>query len=150
MENRWCRRVNALQRATLISTLQDDRVSEYYVVCQCPPTGNIHFYVQRPQERQEVIRVNALQRATLISTRGNGGDIMLTNDVSMPSNGQHSFLQKSANIKEEHNVCVNALQRATLISTKREDTFYIDINMCQCPPTGNTHFYTSRTRWTKH
>ena len=86
---------------------------------QCPRTGNSHFYqvlstISEPRES-----VNALVRATYISTE-----------------------QFSPTSKTEESV--NALVRATYISTdirtvckngrKRN-------NLCQCPRTGNLHFY---------
>ena len=63
--------VNALQRATLISTTKGVRNRCY---CCC---------------------VNALQRATLISTYKKNGLKILSVRVSMPSNGPHSFLRGS-------------------------------------------------------
>ncbi len=64
-------------------------------------------------------------------------------DVSMPSNGQHSFLRITRKEDSMAQNRVNALQRATLISTCRLNDRQKRTGTCQCPPTGNTHFYVS-------
>ena len=61
--------VNALERATLISTWLKKCEIETAKQCQCPRTGNTHFYL------------------------GCNHDDLQPWHVSMPSNGQHSFLQ---------------------------------------------------------
>ena len=85
--------VNALKRATLISTLQNFTVRMEDGRCQCPPTGHTHFYGmgRRPVSGKQA--------------------------VSMPSNGQHSFLQTWILTYLNYLNGVNALKRATLIST---------------------------------
>ena len=110
-------RVNALQRATLISTTVSEMLLNLYEDvsmpsngqhsflrhcrehrsyrsrCQCPPTGNTHFYAISKAEKRAATR------------------------VAMPSNGPHSFLQTQAAECLRKTVRVNALKRATLIST---------------------------------
>ncbi len=84
--------VNALRRATLISTEEIAEIVNQ-ALCQCPKTGNSHFH--KTCGNKEVAErgcVNALRRATLISTNPSG-----------IFNGAKN--------------CVNALRRATLIST---------------------------------
>ena len=61
--------------------------------------------------------VNALTRATLISTQMQRQHMSESRTVSMPSHGQHSFLQDDEFSDGEFN------------------------EKCQCPHTGNTHFY---------
>ena len=60
--------VNALQRATVISTTLTMEKKYEFTGCQCPPTGNSHFYEVRLYQRRH------------------------HHGVSMPSNGQQSFL----------------------------------------------------------
>ena len=108
--------VNALQRATLISTsLLEENVKDL-ARCQCPPTGHTHFYTFCIVLIWLFLSVNALQRATLIST----------------------WIKSE---KSRVGKCVNALQRATLISTTGRLTMNLLTLLCQCPPTGHTHFY---------
>ena len=88
---RYC--VNALERATLISTRMTLTMVAFVLLCQCPRTGNTHFYqIATKKILKDDKCVNALERATLISTR-----------------------QKTQ--RRGHNIRVNALERATLIST---------------------------------
>ena len=69
--------------------------SDREIVCQCPQSGNPHFYRIKLDNLDCVIsRVNALSRAILISTKGT------MNNLFESLNG------------------VNALSRAILISTK--------------------------------
>ena len=63
------------------------------LMCQCPHTGNTHFYWP---------------------VRGTGRCL---SSVSMPSHGQHSFLRIAMHWTMCHWKSVNALTRATLIST---------------------------------
>ena len=85
--------VNALQRATIISTVNKEYNnldkcecqcpstgnSHFYTItlirngleggCQCPPTGNSHFYAEKQVAEEKAAKgVNAFQRATVIST----------------------------------------------------------------------------------
>ena len=113
--------VNALQRATLISTRNSWKAGLRLGGCQCPPTGNTHFHCNKRVNGYLRERVNALQRATLIST------------LIRPSRSQCSS-------------CVNALQRATLISTLWQRQATGAALLCQCPPTGNTHFHLKKVR----
>ena len=135
-------------------------------MCQCPQTGNTHFYDYRS-------RLSLQQK--LVSMPSNGqhsflheynkfiGDIysvcqcpqtgnthfyefeellwISTLHVSMPSNGQHSFLQETVWKKFLLVKRVNALKRATLISTVKRRKCKWKWALCQCPQTGNTHFY---------
>ncbi len=61
--------VNALVRATLISTDTTVDSKEAIRMCKCPRTGNTHFYrLKRAFRTLGNSGVNALVRATLIST----------------------------------------------------------------------------------
>ena len=111
-------------------------------VCQCPSTGNLHFYdCFQLSWMQHVMCVNALQRAISISTvlvycwnpvcsmcqcpstgnlhfyKGNMETQHEIFGVSMPFNGQSPFLQGKHHVKIQTIICVNALQRAISIST---------------------------------
>ena len=113
--------VNALQRATLISTESSHQRRFGCYRCQCPPTGHTHFY-RRGQPH--------------------GGQ---PHGVSMPSNGPHSFLH----------ICTSS--RNTLIGVSMPSNgphsflpnlaiYQLKKSGCQCPPTGNTHFYEAERR----
>ena len=111
--------VNALTRATLISTHIDLKPITIPKTCQCPHTGNTHFYGKNVKmyacgitgvnalTRATLIStivgvilnsfaagVNALTRATLISTTLTTCFSGIGRRVSMPSHGQHSFLRE--------------------------------------------------------
>ena len=85
--------VNALSRASLISTVKNKFLMKVLELCQCPKSGEPHFY---GSSSVCVILiggcVNALSRASLISTQRDG-----------------SYVEVAW--------CVNALSRASLIST---------------------------------
>ena len=139
--------VNALQRATLIST---EKISIAH-------NGSS--------------RVNALQRATLISTGWELVGGVSVSSVSMPSNGPHSFLHSIYDFMDEDELCqcpqtghthfyssLTAFifrSRACQCPQTGHTHFYdmhgreiINIRRCQCPPTGHTHFYQLMTlRW---
>ena len=116
--------VNALKRATLISTR--------WRVLLTPCTGSCVNALKRatlistapPEIKMSWLLkgVNALKRATLISTNSLSEAGRHGFDVSMPSNGQHSFLQGAREKEIERYRCVNALKRATLISTPEFNT----------------------------
>ena len=61
--------VNALNRAKFISTkvfTVDDKI---VIACQCPKSGEVHFYYAEAKAlAYEYLRVNALNRAKFIST----------------------------------------------------------------------------------
>ena len=83
----------ALTRATLISTGKINKMPTLNDGCQCPHTGNTHFYEEGRQVQGEHAGcVNALTRATLISTKDFRKAERKWQKVSMPSHGQHSFL----------------------------------------------------------
>ena len=61
--------VNALNRAMLISTELEAVEAHYKEVCQCPQSGDAHFYKENPELVDDnIFGVNALSRAILIST----------------------------------------------------------------------------------
>ena len=68
-------------------------------------------------------------------------------NVAGPSHGQHSFLLKGQSSSIDQSFCVNALARATLISTTAHLTESTRSRLCQCPRTGNTHFYVLQNGW---
>ena len=118
--------VNALQRAIPIST----EGAKYE---QCCSYGS----------------VNALQRAIPISTPLQIRRLIASLDeVSMPFNGQSPFLLAQAfGGRSSVFSCVNALQRAIPISTLRKEKQHGRCkNVCQCPSTGNPHFYVPDAR----
>ena len=54
---------------------------------------------------------------------------------------QLTFLQNINDGNKDSDNCVNALVRATHISTKEEEEYAEAAEECQCPRTGNSHFY---------
>ena len=61
--------VNALKRATLISTKAIFAAKIENTMCQCPERGDTHFYDAKPETVVTGFSgVNALKGATLIST----------------------------------------------------------------------------------
>ena len=87
--------VNALKRATSISTIETWTLSTYSIC------------------------INALKRASSISTLLRGNKYENSRCVSMPLNGLHPFLRNKR--KQLYGVtvyCINALKRASSISTK--------------------------------
>ena len=111
--------VNALQRAIPISTVSA-RYRDFKIDgCQCPSTGNPHFYLDKLKfSFYRKGSVNALQRAIPISTKAT---VTVAEEVNCPS--------------------VNALQRAIPISTIVAYSGDDGSFACQCPSTGNPHFY---------
>ena len=185
--NVWC--VNALKRATLISTalslleenakdivsmpsngqrsflLDTATETESGEVCQCPQTGNAHFYGSEVSPLYyRMLRVNALKRATLISTRrhqrrhqrrhvsmpSNGQRSFLhlcglkmssSSIVSMPSNGQRSFLRRYVRLGEAPGGGVSMPSNGQRSFLQLYIMATTDSYPCQCPQTGNAHFY---------
>ena len=90
---RWLWRVNALQRAYIISTWFWCWYVYHVKRCQCPLTGLLHFYGTRKSAATLPYCINVLQRAASISTA------------------------LSSQIYEAKIKGVNALQRAASIST---------------------------------
>ena len=88
------------------------RVALVTVLCQCPQTGYIHFYLWN-------YRWYGVQHA-----------------VSMPSNGLHPFLHIMYKKRKYFEYCVNALKRATSISTKEEQVFYGELADVSMPSNG--------------
>ena len=60
--------VNALWRAIIISTVTNQGLADIVSRCQCPMTGNHHFYMNKINVEVLKERVNALWRAIIIST----------------------------------------------------------------------------------
>ena len=86
-------------------------------VCQCPLTGNTHFYLVHPSGWEA------------------------SKNVSMPSHGQHSFLQsKSGRDMYASEMCQCPLTGNTHFYGTIYDNYMVFLE-CQCPLTGNTHFY---------
>ena len=120
--------VNALNRAMLISTLWVVSGLRSGIGCQCPQSGDAHFYIILGLVFVLAgACVNALNRAMLISTEVKGNE-----KTSIGS--------------------VNALNRAMLISTNPQSGdahFYKGqriavvkgLKLCQCPQSGDAHFY---------
>ena len=59
----------------------------------------------------------------------------------MPSYGQLTFLLTELLQRLVRQKSVNALVRATYISTEKANEKMDQFNQCQCPRTGNLHFY---------
>ena len=112
--------VNALRRATLISTKKEKLKACIFAMCQCPKTGNSHFHSVDKIRRKGCDNpcVNALRRATLISTKG-----MVDNSSSRtwlcqcPKTGNSHFHVDKTRLRK-----------------------YLG-TLCQCPKTGNSHFH---------
>ena len=76
-------------------------------MCQCPQSGDTHFYEELHNASEQVIMgVNALNRAILIST-------------------SHLF-----NVQPKNKSCVNALSRAILISTMQSRRTRVFASFC--------------------
>ena len=91
-------------------------ITEVILMCQCPPTGNTHFY---GKDKNDYVADSTCQCPPTGHTHFYIEEIAGTVKpyrVSMPSNGQHSFLHISS----------GKLKEAVA---------------CQCPQTGHTHFY---------
>ena len=87
--------------------------------CQCPLTGNHHFY------------------GALLP-----GDRFLQRHVSMPSNGQPSFLRTYANDASGRTVEVSMPSNGQpSFLRSRRPSRGLTGSSCQCPLTGNHHFY---------
>ena len=90
------------------------------LMCQCPISGALHFYVQILINKYAGQKgVNALSRAHFISTRRKK-IIDAMNCVSMPYLGRTSFLRRKTMIKGLNEAGVNALSRAHFISTREK------------------------------
>ena len=85
-------------------------------MCQCPHTGNTHFYRLRSENFTITVRVSMPSHGQHSFLRFFHLSPRSSRIVSMPSHGQHSFLR---------------VRRRGKVA----DTW------CQCPHTGNTHFY---------
>ena len=108
--------VNALLRASLISTFEPKNISQgdnvsmlffgllsflrmfgvcfgiYDVVCQCPSSGFSHFYRRIVRRRElSTVSVNTLLRASLISTVFNYDAVGLNAMCQCPSSGFSHF-----------------------------------------------------------
>ena len=111
---------NALQRAIPISTeMHIPLIASNDVQCQCPSTGNPHFYAWMKPKMKTMSR-----------------------SCQCPSTGNPHFYVSSVN-EEGVALCdrVNALQRAIPISTRSRMKSCLKRQRCQCPSTGNPHFY---------
>ena len=108
--------VNALQRATLISTGKP--ITEEGERRVSMPSNGPHSFLRRKKMEKYLVNasVNALQRATLISTLSNTNKVYTEEGVNAL---QRATLISTRMIlpKETFIASVNALQRATLIST---------------------------------
>ena len=114
--------VNALSRAILISTAsQISPTMKHRRVCQCPQSGNPHFYQDHGKKDKKLRNcVNALSRAILIST---GGRFLvgIKNTIlcQCPQSGNpHFYVLGDDVVMGVDKPCVNALSRAILISTQ--------------------------------
>ena len=110
--------VNALYRANPISTVEVLVNALQKEVCQCPSSGESHFYgYEKKQNGAGEHRVNALHRANPISTSGKKRPMSSARSVSMPFIGRIPFL---------------------LDNSKAFETI---TDLCQCPSSGESHFY---------
>ena len=137
--------VNALRRATLISTLQNKKFRLLGLACQCPKTGNSHFHeknksaviselCQCPKTGNSHFHdsfnlYNHNRRLCQCPKTGNSHFHVCATNLSVqwelcqcPKTGNSHFHinQRPANTS---NTCVNALRRATLISTEKRNVF---------------------------
>ena len=88
-------------------------------MCQCPVSGESHFY------------------ESTTPAEDNTGK-----QVSMPCLGRIPFLLLAYGVTRRSNKqCVNALSRANPISTDCMGIFYACFCKCQCPVSGESHFY---------
>ncbi len=135
-------------------------------MCQCPLTGNTHFYSQRKTECFFDCRCQCPLTGNTHFYEAIPDDVVITFDVSMPSNGQHSFLQLWHFLKQTILMCqcpltgnthfyaakaaeaAEALERVSMPSNGQHSFLPISfivvsivLFLCQCPLTGNTHFY---------
>ena len=109
--------VNALSRASPISTIHADFHWGGILVCQCPISGFSHFYDYISSELQRSQNcVNALSRASPISTNENTFGKLLNFLCQCPISGFSHFY-----------------------SYYQTFPFYEDV--CQCPISGFSHFY---------
>ncbi len=109
--------VNALSRAILISTCITWRMFVELTRCQCPISGDPHFYKSYDctVRSTESVSMPYLGRSSFLHV--NESPCNWKNCVSMPYLGRSSFLRiinKKMSVEEK---CVNALSRAILIST---------------------------------
>ena len=109
--------VNALQRASSISTWFKSYLLSFNRMCQCPTAGFFHFY-----------------RDLIIFQR-------LSDMCQCPTAGFFHFYEQLDSYRVEFEICVNALQRASSISTIYYSGAWIHGSMCQCPTAGFFHFY---------
>ena len=115
-EKDYC--VNALNRAMLISTLWVVSGLRSGIGCQCPQSGDAHFYIILGLVFVLAgACVNALNRAMLISTEVKGNEKTSSGSV----NALNRAMLISTNAYKVFCIivalCVNALNRAMLIST---------------------------------
>ena len=115
--------------------------------CQCPSTGNLHFYKkkERGKKMKRTVSMPFNGQSPFLQDFRNGHSIPVES-VSMPFNGQSPFLpMKLLKLQRLKQKCVNALQRAISISTSLESYIEVQVWLCQCPSTGNLHFYVSQS-----
>ena len=87
-------------------------------LCQCPRTGNHHFYtLQGQKSRFATEGVNALERAIIISTKVQQRRIYRYDVCQCPRTGNHHFYFRVIAGQDTVTGCVNALERAIIIST---------------------------------
>ena len=112
-------RVNALKRASLISTQTSRTYLENSRLCQCPKTGFPHFYSQR-------FECNANNRMECQCPKTGFPHFYPTDanaatskkqPCQCPKTGFPHFYRLRAIVELHSNGCVNALKRASLIST---------------------------------
>ena len=160
--------VNALWRAIIISTRRRDQAQQaetrgcqcpmtgnhhFYkdtekmsqmqkILCQCPMTGNHHFYCECRSAVLLVSRcVNALWRAIIISTLNTLWLVHYVWRVSMPYDGQSSFLPRLfVNWEESFWVSMPYDGQSSFLPGEIPGG-KTRLAVCQCPMTGNHHFY---------
>ncbi len=95
-------------------------VPVWNAMCQCPITGNHHFYEFDWFNCLGSMKasVNALERAIIISTRRHRGKEVQSNGCQCPITGNHHFYMKGINEVIVYLKGVNALERAIIISTR--------------------------------
>ena len=110
-------RVNALWRAIIISTGLTSSLVTWVIMCQCPMTGNHHFY--------------ALYGDTPITER---------DMCQCPMTGNHHFYATGQGSPIKEKQCVNALWRAIIISTGRDSSGLLPVQGVSMPYDGQSSF----------
>ena len=116
-------------------------ITEVILMCQCPQTGNTHFY---GKDKNDYVADSTCQCPQTGHTHFYIEEIAGTVKpyrVSMPSNGQHSFLPHQ--LRQAEGSCRVSMPSngphsflPIIIMCEERESF-----VCQCPPTGHTHFY---------